>query len=415
MSFIYDMTVGKVWNTSTLVFETYNPANVANYQTPLIDVNGVGWYVATFPIQLLGTTFLCVNYNTSNLTNPIGSVELTTPDTGTPALRPANPQPIVETYQPGRPVVCVIYDMSMDNVWNNSTLAYETYTIANVANYQISMTDANSVGIYMVPVPVLLRGTVLQFVVYDTANISNPIGAGEMGVDDTSGGPVDPTDPTIIAVVNKALIFLGVDTIVTLNDDSEAAQKINSVYAGVLDAVLRSHWWKFATFVDNGALLANETTPGWEYLYAYPSQCLMVRRIFDPTFVDPSIFGVGFVQFTFDGDFVAFYDLYKDLLYRFKEVISPITFTKSLASHVTGAAIEYTYRVTDANMWDQYFRDAISYNLAAMVARTLTGNTDLAAQAMQLFNGIVSEAKRLDSQEDRNTHQRMSSYQRARM
>lgn len=415
VSFIYDMSVDKVWNTSTLLWETYDASHVANYQTTLTDPNAVGWYSAALPTQMIGMTVQVVSYNAVDLTNPIGTVEISSPDTGTVAIRPGNPQPITQAYSFGRPVVALIYDMTLDFVWNNSTLGYEAYDVANLANYQLAMTDPNNVGWYRVDIPVLLRGTSFQFTVYDTANPNNPIGAGEMSIPDTVGGALNTLDPVLLAVINKALLFLGVGVITNLTDDSEQAERVNQIYAGVLDATLRSHYWKFATFVDNLTLVPDETTPGWEYLYVYPTQCLKIRRIFDPAFVDPTLFGVGFVSFTFDGDFVAYYDLYKDLLYRFKIVISPTTFTKSIAAHVSSAAIEYTYRVTDASMWDQYFADAISWNLAAQLARTLTGNTDLAAQAMQMFNAVVGEAKRLDSEEDRNTHQRMSQYQRARM
>lgn len=337
------------------------------------------------------------------------------------------PQPITQAYQPGRVVFALLYDLPNNVVWNTVTVGWETPSspLTNT-NYQILLVDANGVGAYTAPIPTALLGYTFTVFTYDSSNLSNPIGSSELSPPDTSGAITVATSPGVVDVINDALIFLGQGTITSLTDDSEAAQKSAAIYSKVLDSALRAHYWKFATYVEIPALLSlpafdpvNDTSgdpiPGWEYLYAYPSQCLMVRRIFDSTLCDPSLEGVGFVNYTYDYDFSQFYDLYKDILYRFKITMTPTTFQKAIAAHINPAYVEYTYRVTDTSMWDEHFRDALSFNLAARLARTLTGNTDLGVQAMQMYSAVVGEAKRLDAQEDRNHRNKMSSFQRARM
>jgi hypothetical protein len=334
------------------------------------------------------------------------------------------PQPITQAYQPGRPVVAIIRDAPNKVVWNTVTLAWETYNASNLAQYEISLTDPDGVGWYTADFPTPLLGMTVQIVTYDTANMTNPIGAVEMNPPDTSAAATTPTSPAIVEIVNKAFDFLGVGLIASLDEDSEAANRAKAVYAGILDATLRSHFWKFATYIDTLPLLSlpdfsagapGFPVPGWEFMYGYPPQCLMIRKIFDNTFCDPSIKGVGFVGYTWDYDFMSYYDLYKDILFRFQVMQTPSSFVKAIAAHVNPAYIEYTYRVTDPGMWDQWFSDAMSWNIAARLAHRLTGNMELAKQASGYFAGVVSEAKRLDAQEDRTHHSRMSSYQRARM
>src|SRR5665213_2846522 len=305
----------------------------------------------------------------------------------------SSPQPITQAYQPGRPVVSLIWDMTMDNVWNTNTSAYEAYNPSNAAHYQVSLTDANGVGWYSGAFPSALTGATFQVVTYDTANMLSPIGAAQMGPPDTGGISPASTSAGVISVINKALQFLAVSQITSLSDDSEAAIQANSVYNGILTAVLRSHWWKFASFVQIPSLLSypafdatNDSTgdplPGWEYLYAYPTTCVKLRRVFDPACCG-NLGGVGFVSYTYYPDFVEYYDMYKDTLYRWKLVMTPSApFVKAIAAHVNPAYIEYTYLVTDPTLWDQYFSDAMSWNIAATLARQLTGNTDLATQAM---------------------------------
>lgn len=312
--------------------------------------------------------------------------------------------------------MALIYDMATGLIWNVVSLSWETpSSVATNTDYRTTLTDANGVGWYSAAFPTQLLGTTVQVVTYDTANMTTPIGAEEISPPDTGSEATATTSPAVVGVVNKGLLFLGIDPISSLLEDSEPAQRAAQIYNSVLDATLRSHHWKFATYVTTLALLSNETTPGWEYLYTYPSTCLKLRRIFDNTYCDPSLLGVGFVSYTFDQNFTAFYDLYKDILYRYKIVISPTTFTKSIAAHITGAYAEYTYRVTDPGMWDQYFSDAMSWNLAAQLAHILTGSRQLGTQALQLFSSVVSEAKRIDAEEDRNHHNEMSSFQRVRM
>lgn len=336
------------------------------------------------------------------------------------------PLPISIAYQPGRVVVAILKDPTTGYFWNTSTSGFEAYTLANVANYRITLTDPNGIGDYTAAFPSGLTGRTVNVLTYDTADFTNPIGQTELTPPDTAGATTLSTSPTVVAIVNKALMFLGVSLITSLDEDSEAANKAAQIFDNTRTSLLRAHWWKFATFVETGALLAQVTTdpvtgivtaptPGWEYLYAYPPKCLMLRRIFDNTFQDPSLFAVGFVNYTYDYDFAQFYDLYRDVLYRFKIVVWNQTFQKAIAAHVTNAFLEYTYDVTDPAMWDQYFYDSMAMSLAMQLAHPLTGKTELYTAASQALSATISEAKRLDAQEDRQPHNRMSSFQRARM
>ena len=51
----------------------------------------------------------------------------------------------------------------------------------------------------------------------------------------------------MVDVANKALSYLGEDTIISFNDDSEQARVINKHYDLCRNTLLQGHNWNFAT------------------------------------------------------------------------------------------------------------------------------------------------------------------------
>lgn len=191
-------------------------------------------------------------------------------------------------------------------------------------------------------------------------------------------------------VCNKALNYLEVTPISSLDENSIAAIRLKSVFDTVRDEVLAGFPWRFATFFEQPDLIADETIPGWAYLYAIPLKCLSIRKVFlDDTVPDP-----------------------EELDYR--QCISPESLRAAIAVNETDPWIEYTRQVTDPKYWTAPFAGAFSLRLAAEVGAVLTGKPEKSTAALQQYVLMISEAKRLDANAEKVDLTKPSSYESAR-
>lgn len=79
-------------------------------------------------------------------------------------------------------------------------------------------------------------------------------------------------------ICNIALSYIGKRQIQSLDEQSETARQCKLHYNNARQNLLRSYAWGFAKKVTVAALL-NTKYPGWEYVYAYPSECVSLRLI----------------------------------------------------------------------------------------------------------------------------------------
>jgi hypothetical protein len=172
---------------------------------------------------------------------------------------------------------------------------------------------------------------------------------------------------SVVEICNLALNHIGAKTISSIDEASEIARRCKLIYEPLRDAVLRDHAWNFATASEQLAVL-NETLPGWLFLYAQPSNCINVRRVFNTIAVaNPA-----------NQDF--------------KILLSPDTKTKSIAANLEASWCEFTYKVTDPNVFDPKFIEALSYRMGASLAQPLAGNILLGQALLQMSVAITEKA-----------------------
>ena len=168
---------------------------------------------------------------------------------------------------------------------------------------------------------------------------------------------------SVIDLCNTALIDLGADTIMSLNETSEEARLCSARFDSCRDFVLRQHQWNSATYQASLARHTSAPLFGFRYRYMLPTDpfCL---RVWDVS-----------------GG------------HRFR-VARPY-----LETDAESVSITYAGRVEDPNLFDPILAEAISACLAASIAYKLTGSVNLRKEMWSVYTAKLGEAKNLDGQE----------------
>jgi hypothetical protein len=176
-----------------------------------------------------------------------------------------------------------------------------------------------------------------------------------------------------------ALNHIGREQIASLREDTEAARTCRIHYDMQRRVLLRAYTWGFAMKTAPLSLI-DKTVPGWKYVYAYPNDCVMARKIFNA-----------------DNTWLV---LAKNFKGNMDQVVLNDN-TKALVCNHADAFLQYIYDVKDANLFTDDFTQALSYYLAGAIAVPLTGSQALAQQMQQMGSQLMAEAK-FTQMEERN-------------
>lgn len=177
-----------------------------------------------------------------------------------------------------------------------------------------------------------------------------------------------------VDICNMALAQLGQEPISSMGQDDERARRCNLFYEPVKREVLRTHNWAFADSLVSLAPLAGDGEGEWPYMYAYPQDCLFLRRIFAKGPRAKSA--------------------------AFKEVYQNDIHARVILCGVPKAQAEYTRDVKDEALFDPAFIKAFSLALAADLAVTLSGDAALAQRVLQKYSLALDEARRANMTEN---------------
>ena len=193
-----------------------------------------------------------------------------------------------------------------------------------------------------------------------------------------------------IDICNRALSMIGTrSTIASLDEASVEAQFCKIHYDNTRTSVLRVHNWSFARRQATLALIAAaagmpENADGsgriplvpWSYEYAYPTDCLRVRAIYQPAAAGTAIpFIISSDQDTAGNDI------------------------KVILTNQAQAILIYTADIPNPDLWDNEFADTMVAALAADLAIPLTGDKAIMAACLQIYNATLLQARTTDSVE----------------
>ena len=173
-------------------------------------------------------------------------------------------------------------------------------------------------------------------------------------------------------ICNMALAQLGQEPIASLEQDNERARRCRLFYEPVKEEVLRTHNWAFARGTVQLALVEQNQAGTWPYVYAYPQDCLFVRKVFGAS-KEPQPFEESYQQ-----DICA----------------------RVIGCAVDQAKAEYTRKVADESIFDPAFVKAFSLALAADLAFALTADAALGQRILQKYTLALEEARRSNMTEN---------------
>lgn len=190
-----------------------------------------------------------------------------------------------------------------------------------------------------------------------------------------------------ITISNMALSHIGVANIDRMDEASEPARLCRQFLDTARKSVLRRYPWPFATRRKTLALL--DTEPGdYQYAYRYPTGCVAIRKLFDEKY-----------------RFVPEYQKYKILSDGEGRVIY---------ANVKNCVCEYTADVTDCDLYDEGFIEALSWKLAGEIAFKLTGNANIQNTCLQAYNAFFDEGSTDAENEQNELDPRLDRLARAR-
>lgn len=170
-----------------------------------------------------------------------------------------------------------------------------------------------------------------------------------------------------LETINAAFTALGADPIEDINEDLENARRVKRVYAMLLKANLRKHYWKFA--LKEASLSRIAGTPiftDYSYMYQLPADYIRLKK----TSID---------QPDYPGD----YKIKGRAIYCNSETLD----------------IEYVSFVDDPTEWDAEFKAAFAADIAGVLAFPVTTNATMAANAKADAKDRFRQAKSSDSME----------------
>lgn len=195
---------------------------------------------------------------------------------------------------------------------------------------------------------------------------------------------------TEVEICNLALSHIRVKSIASLSDNTPQANECNRLYDPTRDAVLEKFNWNFAR---KRIILSlkSETYAGWTYAYAYPSDCIKARKIYN---------SVG--ESTISGKI------------KFEVAIDDALTARIILTEQEDAVLIYTARVTTPNMFSSQFVTAMGYAMAVELTVPLRADVALKETMRLEYINIIEQAGAEDANEGHDVPEQVSSFLDAR-
>lgn len=191
-----------------------------------------------------------------------------------------------------------------------------------------------------------------------------------------------------VDICNLALSNIRGGSINSLNEASVQAQNCKLKYPYARDQMLETDW-DFARALVPLAVLSSVDVFNWAYAYAYPVDCLHIRRLVlnyenvssDAPSIEARLFDLG--RTLPDLDAPVEYEVFN------------VSGVKVIAANEPNLRIVYTREITDPNLFSNNFVKALSHLLASELAIPIVGadkGQKLRVDELQIYQKYLDSA-----------------------
>lgn len=175
-----------------------------------------------------------------------------------------------------------------------------------------------------------------------------------------------------IDTYNRALSRIGIDQFIAdPNESSKSGDLYRIWFDACRDRMLTDFPWNFATRVVSLAELSSATVPGWQSKYAYPVDCLMVRKITDASGARTS-YGA-YIRSWSHGWEDTCAGWQRDVPFEVMNDRIGDAISKVIVTDMPEAYALHVVRVTDLNLFDSLAQSALEWLIASEIAATFHG------------------------------------------
>lgn len=203
---------------------------------------------------------------------------------------------------------------------------------------------------------------------------------------------------TDVDICNKALLRVGHTQFIehlTPADGSVEQDVCNRCYADCVDEVLSSAFWPFATRrwlpaqIAPGTLSSGAVPTGWTYAYPLPPDLISLRSIAPSNLLNVQL---GLLPVNLNAIFAGLRSQREDQQTPFTvEYDSKLQANIALTDAATPEWI-YTVRITDPNLFDANFVNALAWRLAQELAPSLRKDMKVLAGCKSMYEASVGDA-----------------------
>ncbi len=168
-----------------------------------------------------------------------------------------------------------------------------------------------------------------------------------------------------VAICNLALQKLGAARIASLAEDSRNARSCNACFTAIRDREIRARAWNFAK--KRATLAPHATTPAFDFDYAFPVPSDFLRLL------PPSRNGLDWTIENHQG--------VKCILTNDGDTLD----------------VSYLAKVTDPNLFDSLFIEALAAKLAWHMCEEITQSNQKKADIFNEYKDILKEARQINA------------------
>ena len=212
--------------------------------------------------------------------------------------------------------------------------------------------------------------------------------------------------PSDVDICNRALANIGHTQFLEDLDPSDGpeGEVCAKFYSDFRDEVLRKYDWPFARWrvqpapLDATTLALGAVPAPWAFAYAYPDQCLSVRKmVWVPASTSPAFSGLWYGN-CWRGGWREYGNLIERYGYPYRIESDSALKKKVILSDAgdtsggVGPTIIFTAQITDPTEFPDDFVDALAWRLSVQLALGIRKDPKLAKDAAAAYKAALDEA-----------------------